>query len=104
MVVLSIILLPALTVLVTVDKVFEQLLAGQLEPLFNNVFVGLNSAYRKRYSGETTLVRLVEDWKRSPDNNHTVGVLSADMSKAFDCLSPGLTCRFQSSKLMVYVG
>ena len=104
MVVLSIILLPALTVLVTVDKVFEQLLAGQLEPLFNNVFVGLNSAYRKRYSGETTLVRLVEDWKRSPDNNHTVGVLSADMSKAFDCLSPGLTCCFQSSKLMVYVG
>ena len=89
------------------DKVFEQLLAGQLEPLFNNVFVGLNSAYRKRYSGETgetTLVRLVEDWKRSPDNNHTVGVLSADMSKAFDCLSPGLTCCFQSSKLMVYVG
>ena len=90
MVVLSIILLPALTVLVTVDKVFEQLLAGQLEPLFNKVFVGLNSAYRKRYSGETTLVRLVEDWKRSPDNNHTVGVLSADMSKAFDCLSPNL--------------
>ena len=104
MVVLSIILLPALTVLVTVDKVFEQLLAGQLEPLFNNVFVGLNSAYCKRYSGETTLVRLVEDWKRSPDNNHTVGVLSADMSKAFDCLSPGLTFCFQSSKLMVYVG
>ena len=90
MVVLSIILLPALTVLVTVDKVFEQLLAGQLEPLFNKVFAGLSSACRKRYSCETTLVRLVEDWKRSLDINHTVGVLSADMSKAFDCLSPNL--------------
>ena len=63
------------TVLVTVDKVFEQLLAGQLEPLSNKVFDGLNSAYRKRYSCETTLVRLVEDWKRSLDNNHTVRVL-----------------------------
>ena len=38
------------TVLVTVDKVFDQLLAGQFEPLSNKVFDGLNSAYRKRYS------------------------------------------------------
>ena len=98
MVVLSIILLPALTVLVTVDKVFEQLLAGQLEPLSNKVFVGLNSAYRKRHSCETALVRLVEDWTWSLDNNHTVGVLSADMSKAFDCLSPNLLL----SKLQAY--
>ena len=50
------------TVLVTVNKVFEQLLAGQLEPLSNKVFNGLNSAYGKRCSCETTLVRLFEDW------------------------------------------
>ena len=80
------------------DKVFEQLLAGQLESLSNIVFVGLNSAYRKRYSCETTLVRLVKDWKRSLDNNHTVGVLSTDMCKAFDCLSPVLLL----SKLHAY--
>ena len=88
----------SVTVLVTVDKVFEQLLSGQLEPLSNKVFDGLNSAYRKRYSCETTLVRLVEDWKRTLDNNHTVGVLSTDMSKAFDCLSPDLLL----SKLQAY--
>ena len=41
------------------------LLVGQLELLSNKVFDGLNSAYRKRYSCETALVRLVEDWKRS---------------------------------------
>ena len=87
------------TVLVTVDRMFEQLLAGQLEPLSNKVFNGLNSAYRKRYSWETKLVRLVEDWKRSLDNNHTVGVLSTDMSKAFNCLSPDLLL----SKLQAYV-
>ena len=38
------------TELVTVDKVFEQLLAGPLEPLSNKVFDGLNSACRKRYT------------------------------------------------------
>ena len=74
------------------------LLVGQLELLSNKVFDGLNSAYRKRYSCEITLVRLVEDWKRSLDNNHTVGVLSTDMSKAFDCLSPDLLL----SKLQAY--
>ena len=86
------------TVLVTVDKVFEQLLAGQLEPLSNKVFDGLNLAHSKRYSCETTLVRLVEDWKRSLHNNHTVGVSSTDMSKTFDCLSPDLVL----SKLQAY--
>ena len=86
------------TVLVTVHKVFEQLLAGQLEPLPNKVFDDLNSAYRKRYSCETTLVRLVEDWKRSLDNSHSVGVLSTHMSKAFDSLSPDLL----HSKLQAY--
>ena len=74
------------------------LLAGQLEPLSNKVFDGLTSAYRKRYSCETTLVRLVEDWKRSLDNNHTVGVLSTDMRKTFDCLPPDLLL----SKLQAY--
>ena len=77
---------------------FEQLLAGQLEPLPNKIFDDLNSAYRKRYSCETTLVRLVEDWKRSLDNNHSVGVLSTHMSKAFDRLSPDLL----HSKLQAY--
>ena len=74
------------TVLVTVGKVFEKLLAGQLELLSIRAFEGLNSTYHKRYrrySCETTLVRLVEDWKRSLDNNHTVGVLFTDMSKAY---------------------
>ena len=43
-------------------------------------------------------MRLVEDWKRSFDNNHTVGVLSTDMSKTFDWLSPDLLL----SKLQAY--
>ena len=40
----------------------------------------------------------VEDWKRSLDNNHAVGVLSIDMRKAFDCLFPDLLL----SKLQTY--
>ena len=50
------------TVLTTVDKVFEQLLSKQLTVLTDRIydpFIG--SAYRKRHSCEITLVRLVED-------------------------------------------
>ena len=73
------------------------LLAGQLEPLSNKVFEGLNSAYRKRYSWETAFSasgrRLEEISWQQP---HRWGVIY--MSKAFDCLSSDLLL----SKLQAY--
>jgi len=78
------------TVLPIVDKVFEQLLSEQvtqyIEPYLNNCL----TAYRKRNSCMTTLLKLVEDWKYSLDNKNVVGVLSSDLSKAFDSLFPPL--------------
>ena len=48
------------------------------------------TAYRKNHSCETTLLKLVEAWKREIDRKNIVGVLSTDMSKAFDSLHPPL--------------
>ena len=31
---------------------------------------------------------LTEKWKNAIDNGESVGLLSTDMSKAFDCLNP----------------
>ena len=45
------------------------------------------TAYRKRHSCETTLPLLTEKWKNALDNAERVGLLSTDMSKAFDCLN-----------------
>ena len=79
-----------MTVLSAVGKVFEQLLGKQLtmfmEPRLNNNL----TAYRKKNSCETSLVKLVEDWKLTLDNKHVVGILSTDLSKAFDSLHPPL--------------
>ena len=73
-----------------VDKVFEQLLCTQvsnyIEPYLNRSL----TAYRKKNSCETTLIKLVEDWQMSLDNKDMVGVLSTDLSKAFDSLHPPL--------------
>ena len=48
------------------------------------------TAYRKRHSCETTLLRLVEDWKQAVDKNQLISILTTDMSKAFDVLSHSL--------------
>ena len=55
----------------------------------NHLGDGLTT-YRKRNSCETALIGLVEDWKLARDNHLLVGILSTDMSKAFDCLNPPL--------------
>ena len=48
------------------------------------------SAYRKNNGCESTILRLVENWKKDLDGKKVVGVLSSDMSKAFDSLCPPL--------------
>ena len=43
------------------------------------------SAYRKFFSTEHVLIRLLEDWRNKLDNNDVSAVLT-DLSKAFDCI------------------
>ena len=76
------------TLLPAVDKIFDQLRCYQLRDKFETIFDNSMSAYRKRYSCETTLIRLVEDWKYGRDVGETVAILSTDMSKAFDSVHP----------------
>ena len=56
------------------------------------------TAYRKYQNCETSLIRLIERWKQAVDNRNVVGVLSTDMSKAFDSLYPPLL----TNKLKAY--
>ena len=44
------------------------------------------SAYRKSFSTEHVLIRLLEDWRNKLDNNNVVGAVLTDLSKAFDCI------------------
>jgi len=64
----------------TINKNFEKLLANQIQ------LSDYLAAYKKRHSCETTLLTLTEKWKNALDDGERVGLLSTDMSKAFDCL------------------
>ena len=41
-------------------------------------------AYRKLYSSQQNLIRLIEKWKKQLDKNKIVGEMLVDLSKAFD--------------------
>ena len=53
-----------------------------------------SSAYRKARSCETTLIKLVEGWRKARDNKLAVSILATDMSKAFDSLHPLMARNF----------
>ena len=79
-----------MTVLDSVGKVFEQLICKRIGQHYDTILSPYLTAYRKTHWCETTMIRLVEDWKLSLDRNLRVGILSTDMSKAFDCLQHAL--------------
>lgn len=69
-----------------VGKVIEQLLAKQLTTFMELHLNNNLTAYFKKNSCKTSLVKLVEEWKMSLDSRNIVGILSTDLSKAFDSL------------------
>ena len=79
-----------ITLLSTVDKVFESMMSIQVNNDFESKLDSCISAYRKKHSCETTLLRLTEDWKLPVDSKQFIGILSTDMSKALDSLHPSL--------------
>ena len=73
-----------------IGKVFEQLLSKPLTLFIDPMLSNNLTAYQKDQNCETSLTGLVERWKEAVDNRNVVGVLSTDMSKAFDSLYPPL--------------
>ena len=51
-----------------------------------NILSSFISAYRKTYSSNHVLLRLIENWKKSLDNKNFVGTVLMDLSKTFDCI------------------
>ena len=56
------------------------------------------STYRKSTGCQNVLLRLVEQWRKSLDNNKVAGAVLMDLSKAFDCLPHNLL----TAKLAAY--
>ena len=78
------------SILTAVSKVFENVFNSQMFSHFDMLFSKFLSGFRRKYSCQTTLIRMIEEWKGAIDNHQIVGTVAIDWSKAFDSLPHGL--------------
>ena len=68
------------------SKIYERYIHNCLSRHAENILSNFTSAYRKTYSSNHVLLRLIENWKKSLDNKNFVGTVLMDLSKTFDCI------------------
>ena len=70
----------------TLSKIIGKVLQNQIVSFIQHFLSPYISAYRKGYSTQHVLIRLIEEWKSGLDNGNYVGAVLMDLSKAFDCI------------------
>ena len=75
-----------ISVLQSIAKVFERIKFDQMYQYFANILSPLLSGFRKGYSTQHALVRVIESWKKCLDSSGIVGTILMDLSKAYDCI------------------
>jgi hypothetical protein len=69
-----------------------------LSDFFENIFNPYLCAFRRGHGCQTTLLRLLEDWRNALEKNQYVAAVLMDLSKK------GVTCAFfnLSGKTLIY--
>ena len=78
------------SILTALSKVFKKIYCRQLTSYFDRIFSKYLSGFRQKYSCQSTLLRMIEEWKSALDNGNMVGSIAIDLSRAFDSLPHGL--------------
>ena len=68
------------------SKIYERFLYDNLTNYVNTFLSRFISAYRKSFSTNHVLIRLIENWKKSLDEKKIVGAVLIELSKAFDSI------------------
>ena len=80
------------------SNIYEKVIKNQLAYYLDKYFSPFISAYRKSYSTQQVIIRLLEEWREKLDRNLIVGAVLMDLSKTFDCIPHDLII----SKLAAY--
>ena len=73
------------SVLPLLSKVFERLLYDQLSDYLEKYLNTLLCGFRKAYSTQHALFKLLQAWQEELDKSDFVGTILMDLSKAYDC-------------------
>ena len=68
------------------SKIYERFIHDSLSNFTNKVLSKFVLGYRKSYSSNHDILKLIEEWKKSLDNKNIIGAVLMDLSKAFDCI------------------
>ena len=68
------------------SKIYKRFLHDNLSNFTDKILSKFVSAYRKSYSSNHVLLKLIEEWKKSLGDKNSIGVVLMDLSKAFDCI------------------
>ena len=79
-----------ISILPFISKLFEKAINYQLSTHFENMFNPFLGAFRPGMGCRSTLLRLVEDWRKALDSHKYVSAILMDLTKAFDCLPHSL--------------
>ena len=63
------------SILTTISKLYESILNDQMCDYFKDLFDALLSTYRKGYSCQSVLIKIIEDWNEALDNGKIVVAL-----------------------------
>ena len=75
---------------VSILTALSKIYCRQLTSYFDRIFSKYLSGFRQKYSCQSTLHRMIEEWKLALDNGNMVGSIAIDLSRAFDSLPHGL--------------
>ena len=78
------------SILDTFSTIYENVIKNQLVSYFDKYLSSFISAYRKNYSTQQALIRLLEEQRKKLDENCIVGAVLIDLSKAFECIPHNL--------------
>ena len=87
-----------MSVLSAMSKVFERLMSKQITSFINPKLSKLLCGFRKGYSSQDALFRVIGQCRKILDRSDKVGMVLMDLSKAYDCISHDLLL----AKLEVY--
>ena len=71
------------SVLPIFSKNFEKVLETQLGNFFDQIFNSCLCAFRREHGCQTTLLRLLEDWRSALNNNQYKAAVLVDLSNHF---------------------
>ena len=69
------------SVLPIFSKAYERVMHNQLSDYFNDIFNPFLAAFRKEFGCQSTLLRLLENWRKALDNHKSAAAVLMDLSK-----------------------